>query len=178
MTRAELWRITWQGALLAPVVLVLALACAWVGYRAGWDRDPQWTEAWRHAHRPHMVIERWIRFRWIHFDSQYWIVPVRFDEGPVVLRGTPPDALYWSLTFYEWTEVHDSVSSSDVVLEPDGAYEITLSAEPGADNWIEVPPGTGKGVIYLRAYEPQLGWPVALPSVSQGGRVLVEGGLW
>lgn len=176
MSRRELWAAVWQGALLAPIVLILAGLSGWTWYRTGWDSDPQWYEAWRHAHRPFIAVERWIRFRWIHFDCQYWIVPVRFDKGPVVLKGTPPDALYWSLTFYEWTEVHDSISSNNVVLEPDGTYTITLSAEREGANWIEVPPGTGAGVLYLRAYEPALGWPVLVPDVSQDGRLLVAGG--
>ena len=176
--RGAVRRAVWQGLLLGPVLLVVFVGSWGAWYLGTWDRDPQWHEVWRHAHRPYVAIERWIRFRWVHFDSQYWIVPVRLDRGPVVLEGLPPDALYWSITWYAWTEVNGSVSSESVQLEPDGSYRVVLSVDEQPRNWIAVPPEARRAVIYLRAYEPAHAWPVLLPTVTQGQRTLVAGGAW
>jgi len=176
MADPTLRRTVLQGVFLGPVLLLGAVAAVGVWYRAAWDRDVQWHEAWRHEHRPFVAIERWIRFRWIHFDCQYWIVPVRLDRGAVVLEGMPPDALYWSITWYAWTEVNHSVSSNNVVLESDGSYRIVLSVDEQPGNWIPMGPDTDRAVIYLRAYEPTHMWPVSVPSVTQNDRLLVAGG--
>ncbi len=176
MTGRELRRAIGQGLLLAPLLLAMFVGVGAARYVGVWDSAPQWHEAWRHAHRPYVAIERWIRFRWVHHDSQYWIVPVRLDQGPVVLEGAPPDALYWSVTWYEWTEVNPSISSQSIELESDGSYRIVMSVEPQPGNWLPVRDGVDRAVVYLRAYEPRHQWPVTVPSVSRHGTVLARGG--
>ncbi len=151
-------------ALGPPLVLVAAAAfVAW--YWLAWPRKPRWMEALRHGHLPRIRIERWIRFRWIHPDCQYWILPVRFDRGPVTIEGVAPDAPYWSLTSYRFTEVNPSVRHDEVERLPDGRYRARLTT-----------PATGRGVLYLRVYEPRHAAPMPLPRVEQGGRVLTDGG--
>ena len=170
------WTLLWQGSLIGVVILLLAASGVWGWYTFTWEHNQRWEEAVRHWHRPKMMIERWIRFRWIHPDALYWIVRVRFDRGPIVLEGTPTDALYWSFTHYAGTEVNASVSSESVVLEPDGSYRIHFSKEKTGKNWIPVKDGSKRGVIYFRIYEPAALFPSRMPRVSQNGEIVVQRG--
>lgn len=166
-----------HSVILAQLLLVLSAGAVYLWHQSAWSRPAQWQEGWRHAHTPWIALERWIHFRFIHFDAQYWIVPVSLDDGPLRLEGHPPDAGYWSLTWYGDTAVQAGVSSETVVLEPDGSYIIDISAEPIGQNWISAPLGSGRAILYLRAYEPLRTWPIALPTVHQNGQRLVVGGL-
>ncbi len=168
-------RLLWQSALLAPMLLVITIGGAYVSYRAAWWGTPRWHEAWRHDYRPFVAMDRWLHFRFVQPDAQYWILPVDFSEGPIRLHGTPPDAAYWSVTWYEWTEAHPTVGSTNVELAEDGTYEITMASKAEGSNTIPVAPDADRGVIYLRVYDPEPG-PVPLPEVTQRGRVLKPGG--
>ncbi len=158
----------------AAILLLLILLGLWSWYLSHWNRPGEWQEATRHSHRLYMLIERYIRFRWIHRDCNYWIFPVRFDRGAVVVRGQPNDALYWSLTYYALTEVNTSVSSASVVCGSDGQYEITLAHNAQGPNTITVRQGAKRAVLYLRIYEPAALFPTHLPAVTQNGIVLTE----
>ncbi len=174
---AETFAVAWQGGLMGLLLLGALGGLTWAWYRTRWEtKDPRWQEAVRDWWHPRMQIERWIRFRWIHPDSLYWIAHVDFSKGPLVLEGPVNDALYWSFTYYTGTEVNPSVSSRTVTLPPGSdTFRITLSRQPPADgDWIEVRPDAGKGVVYLRIYEPRHLYPSRLPRISRDGQVLVE----
>ncbi|MCB9683923.1 MAG: hypothetical protein H6738_01785 [Alphaproteobacteria bacterium] len=174
----EALAISWQGTLMAPVLLGLFAAGVWLWYQSRWEtKNPNWQEAIRDWWSPRMQIERWIRFRWIHPDTLYWIAHVRFDQGPLVLEGQTTDALYWSFTYYASTEVNDSISSRNIVVEPGtDRFRIHFAQERPAEatNFVKVRPDAKKGVIYFRIYEPAHLYPSRLPRVSRGGRVLIE----
>ena len=174
LMKSELMNILLEGVLLSPVLLLVAAGCGWAFYLGTWDRNQSWQEATRHYFRPWMMVERWIRFRWIHPDCQYWIFPVRFDRGAVTVKGVPTEAMYWSFTFNTWTEVNPSVNSESVALNKNGQYEITFSQEKSGQNWVPVREGTKRGVLYFRIYEPAALFPARLPEVIQNGRVLAE----
>lgn len=168
-------RVLWQSALLAPLLLFVTCTGAYVSYRAEWWGTPRWHEAWRHDSRLFVAMDRWVHYRFVHPGAQYWMLPVDFSEGPITLRGTPPDAAYWSVTWYEWTEAHPTVGSEQVELAADGTYEITMSARAEGPNAIPVRADGGRGVIYLRIYDPEPG-PVPLPTVLQNGQIQNVGG--
>ncbi|MCB9676260.1 MAG: hypothetical protein H6737_14150 [Alphaproteobacteria bacterium] len=164
-----------EGVLLAPLFLVAASLGAWVLYRGTWEgRD--WMEAVRDQHRPWMWLERWIRFRWIHPDCQYWVLPVRLDRGPIEVEGRAPEGLWWCLTWYAHTEVNASLASHEVELDGAGGYRIRIAAEGDGPLWIPTRPGVKHAVLSLRIYEPAHPHPIWLPRVTQGGRVLSHGG--
>ncbi len=170
--------LLWQSIIGAVLLIVVAGAVVWIWYILIWEKNQKWEEARRHHWRLRMKIERWIRFRWIHYDSLYWIIHVRFDRGPIILSGFPTDAVYWSVTYYAGTEVNASISSSSVVLEDDGSYNIEFSETPGTSkNHIPVRASDRRGVIYLRIYEPAALFPSQLPTVTQNGTTLTEGGI-
>ena len=154
-------------------VLAISLAVAsllWITW--GWW--PSWEEAGLHARRPRMWLERWVWFRWIHPDCQYWVAHVRLDKGPIVVRGEAPEALYWSLTWYQGTQTRDSIDGDRVPVDEDGRYSIAIGAPATAQVQLGVPAGVRRAVLYLRIYQPASGSP-SLPSVTQRGRVLVPG---
>ncbi len=159
---------------MGVVVLALSVGGFYASYLMTWEADQRWEEAIRDWYRPRMMLERWIRFRWIHPDSLYWIVHVRMDKGPIRLEGLPTDALYWSYTYYSSTEVNGSISSDNVVLEPDGSFVIHFSEDASNKNNVLVDPSHKRAVIYFRIYEPGALFPSKLPKVFQNGELLVE----
>lgn len=176
MPRASgsLLRACLHGVLLAPVLLLVLAGGIGAWYLLAWTHEARWLEARVDDDLLRMQIERWIRFRWIHPDCRYWILPVHADRGPIVLEGRPLDALYWSVTYYEHLEVNPLVSSESVTLGPDGRFRITFSAAPVGENWVPVRADAGRAVLYLRAYVPRTAGPLRLPRVTQGGRLLAE----
>lgn len=165
----------------ASMYLVLSgLLAAFLLYYAltGLLARARWREATQHAYLPAVALARWARFRWKHPDCLYWILPVRFDRGDIVVEGFETEALYWNLTYYTWTEINGSVSSERVSRRPDGGFTIRLSktAESGVDT-IAVERSARFGVLYLRIYEPHQLFPTRLPRVTVGGRELTSGGL-
>jgi len=163
--------------LLIPIMIGVVVCSIW--FR--WERLGRWQEARRHEHRFRMKIARWIWFRWIHLDCQYWIAFVNFNKGPITVVGSSPDALYWSFTYNRFMEVNDVVSSRNMVVDENGCYQLVLSYDQPRDefnkNWLEVRRSVGRGVIYFRIYEPDSSYPTQLPSVTQDGRRIITGGL-
>ncbi|MFK7892562.1 MAG: hypothetical protein AB8B63_17220 [Granulosicoccus sp.] len=158
---------------LTIVFCALVLGGLWFAYRSTWRGPKRWMEASRHQHRLALIVGRWIWFRWIHLDCQYWILHLDFRAGPVELRGLPPEGSYWSFTYNTWTEVNPSVNSQTASLEEDGTYRITLDKTSADGNWIKVRDNAGLGVIYFRIYESS-NFPAALPSVWQNGELLAR----
>lgn len=163
------------GLTLAIVALFCGTVLAW--YYAGWTSSTDWREAWRHGSQPRMLLDRFVYLRWIHPDAQYWLAHVDFSDGPVTVRGRPPDAPYWSLTWYRSPATNDSLNDLTVVYEDDWTYTIDFGPEKGdAPNWIEVEEHVGKALLYLRVYDPRYTHPTWLPEVRQGDRLLAPGG--
>ncbi len=155
----------------------LTVAGLWIAYRMTWRGPQRWMEATRHHHKLALKVGRWIWFKWIHLDCQYWIVHLDFSAGPIELRGRPAKGSYWSFTYNTWTEVNPSVNSETVRLEKDGSYRISFSVEAQDGNWVQVRKGAGLGVIYFRIYESPANFPADLPEVRQNGAQLVRGAL-
>jgi hypothetical protein len=166
----------WQGALLL-VGLVIAFCTVYLAvYQLSWGRAPHWIEAFRDRNKLANLVEN-VRWPWIHQDTQYWIVRVRFDEGPIILEGLPPHARYWSVTYYAGQEENPSINNRNVQLEEDGTYRLVFTQDPqnAAENQIPVHPDVRRGVIELRITLQHVGEPALLPSVWQNGTMLVEG---
>jgi len=166
----------WQGALLL-VGLVILFAVSYVAvYLLSWGYAPHWMEAFRDRYKLENLAENRHWF-WIHQDTQYWIVRVRFDRGPVILEGMPPRARYWSVTYYEAEEANESINNLSVVLDGTGKYQIIFTQDPQPDtpNQVAVRPGVKRAVIEMRITLPESDKPVLLPSVKQNGTLLVEG---
>ena len=166
-------------ALLSLLLVPIIIAGVAGFFLLRWEKIGRWQEAKRHEFRIRMKIARWIWFRYIHLDCQYWIAFVNFDKGPLKLVGQPPDALYWSFTYNKFMEVGPVINSNDVRIGRNGEYEILISTDRPEDaeaNWLNLRKGVGRGVIYFRIYEPRGNFPTRLPSVFQNGKqVVVEG---
>jgi hypothetical protein len=175
--RSEWRAILKQGALLLLGLLIVLVGGYYAIYQLSWGSAPHWIEAHRDRYRIANLAEN-VHWFWIHQDSQYWIVRVRFDRGPVTLEGLPPHARYWSVTYYAGNEENPSINMQSVQLDDDGTYRITFTQEPGggAANQIPVGQGVRRGIIELRITLQEVSQPVLLPSVSQDGVVIVEGG--
>ena len=116
---------------------------------------------------------------WIHQDTQYWVVRVRFDRGPIVIEGPAPDAHYWSVAYYPARENTFSIDTQSAVLDDRGRYRITIGKEVEnslQQQTIKVDPGLTRGIVELRVTLPDPGEPLVLPSVTQNGRLLVAEG--
>lgn len=166
----------WQGALVLLGLIVLFVAAYSAVYFTSWGRDPHWIEAFRDRAK----LANWpdnVRWPWIHQDTQYWIVRVRLDDGPIILEGPPPHAPYWSVTYYGGREENASINVKNVELGDDGRYRIAISQDPlpGVPNHLPVAEDVGQAVIEIRITLQEIGEPVLLPEVRQNDVLLVEG---
>lgn len=166
----------WQGLLLLLGVLVLLGGIYFAVYWFSWGSRPYWLEGFRDRFKLRGLLDN--RFwPWIHQDTQYWIVRLRFDRGPVVVEGRSPAARYWSLTYYPAQENNLSISNQNVQLDDRGRYRITIGREMEnsvPEQTIRVDPGVKRGIIELRITLPDVGVPTPLPRVSQNDTLLVE----
>lgn len=161
--------------LLFTLLLVgFALGLTWIAYRRTWSGPQKWLEATRHQHRLALLVGRWIWFKWIHLDCQYWILHLDFSAGPIELRGKPPAGSYWSFTYNTWTETNPAINSNSVILDDDGRYRILYSHHEQLGNWIRVNASARKGVIYFRIYEARGNFPSELPEVWQNGKLIAR----
>jgi hypothetical protein len=102
-------------------------------------------------------------------------VVLRPDQ-PVILKGTPNSARFWSFVFYpRESKIHSrslpSIDAFHVELEPDGSYVVTLSPRPATKNWVNTGDSTG-GIIFMRTYLPLPGSPTRLPAIYFGDRLV------
>lgn len=169
--------VFWHGTLIFFGALVAAVAFYAVVQTLSWGASPRWQEAHRDRWKIPNLAQN-MNWFWIHEDSQYWIVRLRFEDGPVVFEGTPPPAQYWSFEVYGASEPVRSLNMTTVVLEDDGTYRVVyaLDDQPGEANFVRVPEGTNRAFVELRYTIHDVNEPVILPTVLQGGTVLVEGG--
>lgn len=174
--RHEALRALWQGALILLGLLVVLVGGYAAIYQFSWASDPHWIEAHRDRFRLPDLAEN-LRWFWIHQDSQYWVVRVRLDRGPITLEGQPPHARYWSVTYYAGEQTNSSINNANVVLESDDMYRIVITADlqPGLPNQIETRPGETRATIELRITIQAFDQPVLLPDIWQNDTLLVEG---
>lgn len=162
-------------SLLFGLLLVgITLSVIWMMYRRTWSGPQRWMEATRHQYRLALIVGRWIWFKWIHLDCQYWILHLDFNAGVIELRGTPPECTYWSITYNTWSEVNPSINSDSIELESDGSYRIKMAEVRQPGNWIPIRPNARLGVIYYRIYESQTNFPSQLPGVWQNEKLITD----
>lgn len=172
------WRlILKQGALLLLSILIIVIGGYYAIHELTWGSSPHWIEAHRDRFRIANLAEN-LHWFWIHQDTQYWVVRVRFDRGPISLQGLPPHARYWSVTYYAGNEENPSINMQSVHLSDNGTYRIVFTQAPdtAAQDQIEISSEVKRGIIELRITLQEISQPVLLPDVLQGGMVIVEGG--
>src|SRR5260370_25873901 len=87
-------------------------------------------------------------------------VVLRPDQ-PVILKGTPNSARFWSFVYYpreckKHSRALPSIDAFHVELEADGSYVVTFSPRPATKNWINTGNSTG-GIVFMRTYVPAPG---------------------
>ena len=165
-----------QGLVLLSGLLALLCGAYAAIYWFSWGSNPRWLEAFRDRFKLWNLPDNRFWF-WIHQDTQYWIIRVRFDRGTLVIEGLEPKARYWSMTTYPSKEGSFSIHSQSAMLDDRGRYRITIGreVEEGVHQQaIQVDPSVTRGIIELRITLPDLRAPLVLPSVTQGGRLLIE----
>ena len=116
----------------------------------------------------------WVLPKEQNFSS---IVGVSIHPGrPVVLKGTPNQARYWSFVFYpanaaKHTNSLPSLDSSRIELNPDGSYVITLSPTKVDKNWIDTGDASG-GLLFMRNYVPARDSAITLPAIYYGDKLM------
>jgi hypothetical protein len=173
----ELLAALWQGGLIFFGLLILLAGGYLLVYWSSWGSAPHWFEGFRDRFKLRYLLDN--RFwPWIHQDTQYWVVRLRFDRGPVIVEGRPTDCRYWSISYYPAKEHNFSIDTKSVRLDAEGKYRITLGkdvedSEP--NQTIQIDSDVKRGIIELRITLPHVEKPVVLPSVYQNEVRLVEG---
>jgi hypothetical protein len=101
---------------------------------------------------------------------------------PVILKGRPNAARFWSFVFYpRECKKHScdlpSIDAYHVELEPDGSYVVTFSPQKSTKNWVDTGDSTG-GIIFMRTYLPLPGSPTRLPAIYFGDRLMTPEEEW
>lgn len=173
----ELLVALWQGGLILAGLSVLFAGSYVIIYSSSWGSAPHWFEGFRDRFKLRYLLDN--RFwPWIHQDTQYWIVRLRFDKGPVVVAGRPSDCRYWSISYYPAEEHNFSIDTESVELDDEEKYRITLSKDvedSQEKQTIQVDDDAKRGVIELRITLHNIDKRVVLPSVYQNDVLLVEG---
>jgi len=168
----------WQGSLLLLGLIILFAGGYIIIYLSTWGTAPHWFEGFRDRFKLRYLLDN--RFwPWIHQDTQYWVVRLRFDRGPVVVEGKPSRCRYWSIGYYPAREHNFSIDTQSAQLDGEGKYRIILSQDvedSQEEQSIRVDRDVKRGIIELRITLPDFEAPVALPSVYQNDELLVEGG--
>lgn len=173
----ELLAALWQGGLIFFGLLILLAGGYLLVYWLSWGSAPHWFEGFRDRFKLRYLLDN--RFwPWIHQDTQYWVVRLRFDRGPVIVEGKPTACRYWSISYYPAKEHNFSIDTKSVRLDAEGKYRITLGkdvedSEP--NQTIQIDGDVKRGIIELRITLPHVEKPVVLPSVYQNEVRLVEG---
>jgi hypothetical protein len=174
---SELLTALWQGGLIFFFLFLLFATGYVLVYLQSWGNAPHWFEAFHDRFKLRYLLDN--RFwPWIHQDSQYWVVRLRFDQGPVVVEGKPPVCRYWSISYYPAQEHTFSIDTKSVKLDDEGKYRITLSKDvqdSEEHQSIQVDDNVKRGIVELRITLQDIDQPVVLPSVYQNDKLLVEG---
>jgi hypothetical protein len=169
--------VVWHGVLIALAVLVTFVVLYLLIHHFSWGTSPHWIE----AHRDRFKLANWIdnsHWFWIHEDTEYWILRLRLDQGPVVIDGPPPDAPYWSLTYYVGNETNPSLNMENIELDENGDFQIVFTKDPesGVPNQIPVAPDVTRAIIEYRVTLLDVDSSVQPPEVTQAGELLIAGG--
>jgi hypothetical protein len=168
----------WQGLAILLILSVLFCVVYAAIYWFSWGSNPHWLDAFRDRFKLWNLPDN--RFwSWIHQDTQYWVVRVRFDKGPIVIEGPVPDARYWSIAYYPARENTFSIDTQSVVLDDRGRYRIIIGRDVEnslQQQAIKVDPDVTRGIVELRVTLPDVREPLTLPSITQDGRPLIEEG--
>ena len=96
-------------------------------------------------------------------DNVYDGFYLRLGAGEALrLRGTPPEARFWSFVFYDrWFNTPDFpahrcyLTGADVALDATGDYEVVIGpTDPGHPNWIDTG-GLTEGIFAIRCLLPK-----------------------
>ena len=111
-------------------------------------------------------------------------------QQPVILKGRPNPARYWSFVFYPGeNQIHSralpALDSFHAQLEADGSYVVSFApprpasgeGRAGAKNWVNTGDSTG-GVIFMRTYLPVAGSGTRLPAIYFGDRLVTPEEVW
>ena len=165
-----------QGLVLLSGLVALLCGVYAAIYWFGWGSNPRWLEAFRDRFKLWNLPDNRFWF-WIHQDTQYWVIRVRFDRGPVVMEGPAPKARYWSVACYPCQENLFSIHTQSAALDDRGRYRIAIGWELEDSvprQSIHVDPGVRRGIVELRITLPDVREPLALPSVTQNNGLLIE----
>ena len=172
---SELLAALWQGLLILLGFITLFGGVYALVYWLGWGRRPHWLEGFRDRFKlPNLLDNRF--WPWIHQDTQYWIVRLRFDKGPVIVAGPEPATRYWSLTYYPSKENTLSIDTQSVKLDGQGRYRITIGKDVEnsvPQQTIKVDSDVTRGIIELRITLVDANVPLTLPSVTQNDQLLI-----
>jgi len=108
-------------------------------------------------------------------------VVLRPDQ-PVILKGRPNQARFWSFVYYpreckKHSRALPSIDTFHVELEADGSYVVTFSPRPATKNWINTGNSTG-GIVFMRTYVPAPGTTTRLPAIYFGDRLVTPEEEW
>ena len=174
----DLFPALWQGLLIFVVIFVLFGIIYFVIYWFSWGRKPHWLEGFRDRFKLSNLLDN--RFwPWIHQDTKYWIVRLRFDKEPVVVEGEVPLARYWSLAYYPAKKNTLSIDTQSVKLDEYNRYRITIGKEVDnsvSQQTIKVDADVKRGIIELRVTLVDEDTMLVLPRVSQNNQILIKEG--
>ncbi len=107
-------------------------------------------------------------------DARYFFAPLE-GEGSYRIRGRRGSEVYLSFSVHRgdrdghWPQgVSSDLNGQDMRFEPDGRYEVVLSATRSEGNWIPLEPDAGSVVarFYYQNERPAAADPATLPELS------------
>jgi Protein of unknown function (DUF1214) len=107
-------------------------------------------------------------------DARYFFAPI-LGDGVYRIRGRRGSEVYLSFSVHRgdrdghWPQgVSSDLNMQDMRFEPDGSYEVVLSAERAEGNWIPLEPDAGSVVVrfYYQNETPAAADPATLPVLS------------
>jgi len=131
-----------------------------------WLRDqlsflPTKVEPPNEIHDPYPVPTK--TFGWAAGDAAYAMGAYELESHQaLVVSGTSPECVFWNLCLwnpflhtYDFTDERVTINGAEVTYEPDGSWQIVVSAtDPGHPNWVSTA-GRAKGLIWLRWFLPE-----------------------
>ncbi len=95
LSSEEVVSTLWQGLLVFLGAAVLLASVYLLVYWLSWGARPHWMEAFRHRYKLWNLPDN--RFwPWIHQDTQYWIIRLRFDRGRLPAVGRDRAGRGWN----------------------------------------------------------------------------------
>lgn len=122
---------------------------------------PTKVEPPNEIHEPYPVPSQ--TYGWAAGDAAYAMGAYELEsDQALVVRGTSPECVFWNLCLwnpflhtYDFTDERVTINGAEVTYEPDGSWQIVISArDPGHPNWVSTA-GRAKGLIWLRWFLPE-----------------------